>query len=375
MNSSEDIKYLYFLTKVKNLGNVRIKRLLMVFESAKECYEAPLSELKKIDGFDSLVLSDMSRVKNEQDVIAKEFEAILERCEKENVRISSILDDDYPENLKTTFDAPVLFYYKGNLTAQDKYSMSVVGTRIPTEYGKIICKQLVEELSVLGIPIISGMANGIDTVAHISALKSNNITYAVMGSGLDVIYPPENMKLYEEICETGAVISELDFGSIPDRVNFPRRNRIICGISLGTLVVESGAKGGSLITAQLALDQNKEVFAIPGYANSKKSLGTNELIKRGYAKMVTNVDDILSELQYKIAPLIKKPKNDVTEKLIEDLNNIEKQIYIKLDYQPMNIDAINMQTGLPVSDCLVNLLSLELKGLVRQIPGKNFIKI
>ena len=375
MDSRENLKYLYFLTKVKNLGNVRIRRLISVFESPKECFEAPLSEFRKIDGFDIGIISDLSRIKDEQNLYEDEFIKIIERCDTENVKMVSILDEDYPVNLRTIFDAPVLLYYKGSLNENDKYSLSVVGTRVPTEYGKIICKQLVEGISELGIPIISGMATGIDTVAHMTALDCGNITYAVLGSGLDVVYPPENVKLYEKITQSGAVISELDFGSIPDRVNFPRRNRIICGISLGTLVVESGAKGGSLITAQLALDQNREVFAVPGYANSKKSSGTNELIKRGYAKMVTNVDDILSELEYKVAPLVRKPKDDMNEELIRNLNIIEKQIYVKLDYQPMNIDAINMETGLPVSDCLVNLLSLELKGLVRQIPGKNFIKV
>lgn len=375
MDSRENLKYLYFLTKVKNLGNVRIRRLISVFESPKECFEAPLSEFRKIDGFDIGIISDLSRIKDEQNLYEDEFIKIIERCDTENVKMVSILDEDYPVNLRTIFDAPVLLYYKGSLNENDKYSLSVVGTRVPTEYGKIICKQLVEGISELGIPIISGMATGIDTVAHMTALDCGNITYAVLGSGLDVVYPPENVKLYGKITESGAVISELDFGSIPDRVNFPRRNRIICGISLGTLVVESGAKGGSLITAQLALDQNREVFAVPGYANSKKSSGTNELIKRGYAKMVTNVDDILSELEYKVAPLVRKPKDDMNEELIRNLNIIEKQIYVKLDYQPMNIDAINMETGLPVSDCLVNLLSLELKGLVRQIPGKNFIKV
>lgn len=375
MDSRENLKYLYFLTKVKNLGNVRIRRLISVFESPKECFEAPLSEFRKIDGFDIGIISDLSRVKDKQNLYEDEFNKILDKCDADDVKMVSILDEDYPVNLRTIFDAPVLLYYKGSLNENDKYSLSVVGTRVPTEYGKIICKQLVEGISELGIPIISGMANGIDTVAHMTALDCGNITYAVLGSGLDVIYPPENVKLYEKITQSGAVISELDFGSIPDRVNFPRRNRIICGISLGTLVVESGAKGGSLITAQLALDQNREVFAVPGYANSKKSSGTNELIKRGYAKMVTNVDDILSELEYKVAPLVRKPKDDMNEELIRNLNIIEKQIYVKLDYQPMNIDAINMETGLPVSDCLVNLLSLELKGLVRQIPGKNFIKV
>ncbi|MCB0723167.1 MAG: DNA-processing protein DprA [Ignavibacteriae bacterium] len=334
-----------------------------------------MSEFRKIDGFDIGIISDLSRVKDKQNLYEDEFNKILDKCDADDVKMVSILDEDYPVNLRTIFDAPVLLYYKGSLNENDKYSLSVVGTRVPTEYGKIICKQLVEGISELGIPIISGMANGIDTVAHMTALDCGNITYAVLGSGLDVIYPPENVKLYEKITQSGAVISELDFGSIPDRVNFPRRNRIICGISLGTLVVESGAKGGSLITAQLALDQNREVFAVPGYANSKKSSGTNELIKRGYAKMVTNVDDILSELEYKVAPLVRKPKDDMNEELIRNLNIIEKQIYVKLDYQPMNIDAINMETGLPVSDCLVNLLSLELKGLVRQIPGKNFIKV
>ena len=212
MDSRENLKYLYFLTKVKNLGNVRIRRLISVFESPKECFEAPLSEFRKIDGFDIGIISDLSRVKDKQNLYEDEFNKILDKCDADDVKMVSILDEDYPVNLRTIFDAPVLLYYKGSLNENDKYSLSVVGTRVPTEYGKIICKQLVEGISELGIPIISGMANGIDTVAHMTALDCGNITYAVLGSGLDVIYPPENVKLYEKITQSGAVISELDFG-------------------------------------------------------------------------------------------------------------------------------------------------------------------
>jgi DNA processing protein len=332
-------------------------------------------DLMGIDGVDRGIAGEIADARNRVDELEREFDSILEKCEQNNARLTTLYDKDYPENLKTIFDAPVLLFYKGNLNELDKYSISVVGTRIPSEYGKIVCTNLVEGLSELGIPIISGMANGIDAIAHTAALKSNNITYAVLGSGVDMPYPPENERLYNKISESGAVISELDFGSMPDRMNFPRRNRIICGISLGTLVVESALKGGSLITAQLALDQNKEVFAVPGYINSRNSSGTNELIKKGHAKMVTNVEDIVCELEYKLAPLIRKPREEKNQELVNSLNVTEQKIYNNLAYEPMNIDKINEQTGLPISDCLVNLLSLELKGLVRQIPGKNFMKL
>ena len=360
---------------MKNLGNVRIKRLIAIAGSAQELFEKKQGELMNIEGVDRVIAGEIYAARSRQDELEREFDSVMEMCEKKNTRITTIFDDDYPENLKMIFDAPVFLFYKGNLSELDRFSISVVGTRIPSEYGKIVCTNLVEGISELGIPIISGMANGIDAIAHMTALKSKNLTYAVLGSGVDMPYPPENEKLYHSICENGAVISELDFGAIPDRVNFPRRNRIICGISLGTLVVESALKGGSLITAQLALDQNKEVFAVPGYINSRNSSGTNELIKKGHAKMVTNVEDIVCELEYKLAPLIRKPREEKNQELVKTLNVTEQKIYSNLAYEPMNIDMINEQTGLPVSDCLVNLLSLELKGLVRQIPGKNFMKL
>lgn len=373
--SRENLKHIYFLTRVKNLGDVRIKKLLSVFEDPREIFGLSQSELSKIDGVERIIAGDILRATERMQEYEEDFEKLEAKCEETGTKMISITDGAYPQNLRMIFDAPVLLFYKGNLTEMDKYSISVVGTRVPSEYGKIVCARLVEGLSQMKIPIISGMASGIDSVAHHSALKNGNVTYAVLGSGIDVIYPPENKKLYDEIVEKGAVLSEQDFGAIPDKVNFPRRNRIISGISIGTLVVESAMKGGSLITAHLALDQNREVFAVPGYINSNKSMGTNELIKKGYAKMVTKLEDILVELEYKIAPLLRQPNEERNKEVIEGLTNSERAIYTNLDYQPMNIDSINMNTGLPVSDCLVNLLSLELKGLVKQIPGKNFIKV
>jgi DNA processing protein len=192
-----------------------------------------------------------------------------------------------------------------------------------------------------------------------------------------VIYPPENEKLYNEIIENGAVISEFELGTGPDKVNFPRRNRLISGISVGTLIIESGLKGGSLITAEFALDQNKEVFAVPGYIYSKKSEGCNNLIKKGQAKLIGSVEDIFSELNYKLDGFLKKDMvnlKDIEKQNIE-LRIFEKSIIDILSSEPKHIDEINTATGLSISDCLVNLLSLEFKGLIKQLPGKYFLKI
>ncbi|MEP7145407.1 MAG: DNA-processing protein DprA, partial [bacterium] len=292
-----------------------------------------------------------------------------------NVSILSTLDDDYPCNLKNTFDAPIIIYCKGRLNKSDKYSLSIVGTRTPTEYGKYTCEDFTEKLCRLGIPIISGFARGIDSVVHRTCLKNDNLTYAVFGCGVDVVYPSENKKLYNELTERGAVLSEFPLGSLPEKVNFPRRNRIISGISVGSLIIESGIKGGSLLTAEFAIDQDKEVFAVPGYINSKQSEGTNELIKKGHAKLVTNIDDILSEIDIKLKPILRKELIIKENKLISELKDAERILYEAIEHIPVHIDSINEITGLSISDCLVNLLSLEFKGLIRQTPGKNFIRI
>jgi DNA processing protein len=374
LSSTDLIKFIYFLTKVKNLGNVKIKSVLSYFTNPQDFYKSNEREFRKITGIDSVISSEIAAALRNKEMYFREFENISEKAVKENFRLISILDDEYPDNLRRIFDTPVLLYCKGHLTQDDRYSLSIVGTRSPTEYGKYNCEKFTEAVSILKIPVISGFARGIDTIVHRTSLKFDNINYAVLGSGIDVIYPYENKKLYSELAERGVVITEFPPGTKPDKVNFPRRNRIISGISLGTLVIESGIKGGALLTAEIAVDQDREVFAVPGYINSKQSEGTNELIKRGQAKLVTCIDDILVELEQRLKPFLKNVISDKTEKAAEGLSLTEEKIYSILNYEPVHIDRINELAELPVSDCLVNLLSLEFKSLVRQIPGKYFLK-
>lgn len=371
----DTLKFIWFLSKINKLGNTRIKSILNYFRDEYDFFNCHPNEFKKIEGVDVNIANEIVNAIKYKEEYYREFELILESAERNKVNIISLKSDEYPVNLKYVFDAPVLLYFKGSLHKSDKFSLSIVGTRTPTEYGKYTCEKFTENLSKLGIPLISGFARGIDSVVHKVCIKNCNMTYAVLGCGVDIIYPFENRKLYSEIISNGAVISEFPIGTKPDKVNFPRRNRIISGISLGSIVIESGIKGGSLLTAEFALDQGKEVFAVPGYINSRQSEGTNEIIKKGQAKLITDVNDILQELEFKLKPVLYKESYIKEEKMMSNLNSIEKKIYEVMEYEPKHIDDINIETGLPVSDCLVNLLSLEFKGLVRQVPGKNFLRL
>lgn len=374
MASFEFLKYIYLLTQVNKLGNVKIRKLMNHFSSPENFYNCKINDLKRINGIDeSISLEILSGIKNKEKYF-REFDEIFSRAERSEIKLVCISDKDYPENLKRIFDTPVLLYYKGKLSETDKYSLSIVGTRNPTEYGKYNCEKFTDELSGLNIPIVSGFARGIDTIVHKTCVKNKRLNYAVFGCGADVIYPYENKRLYSEVIECGAVISEFPLGAKPDKVNFPRRNRIISGISIGTIVVESGIKGGALLTAEIAVDQDREVFAFPGNISSKQSEGTNELIKRGQAKLITNIDDILNELEVKLKPILKKDYTAKTDVLTLNLSESENKIYSVLDYDPVHIDTINELTDLTISDCLVNLLTLEFKSLVRQVPGKYFMR-
>jgi len=375
MDTLEQIKYVYFLTKVNKLGNTRIKNILNRLKDQYDFFNCSQNDLRKIEGIDLNISRDIKDSAEKKKIYDIECESIIRDAEKKSIKVLSLLDEEYPENLKKIYDSPVLLYYKGKLDVSDKYSLSIVGTRNPTEYGKYTCEKFTEKLSKLGIPVVSGFARGIDSIVHNVCLKNNNLTYAVFGCGVDVIYPSDNRKLYSELIERGAVISEFPVSSQPEKVNFPKRNRIISGIGLGSLIIESGIKGGSILTAEFAIDQNREVFAVPGYINSKQSQGTNDLIKRGQAKLVTEIDDILDELEIKLKPVLNRDVIKKEKELKEDLSVTEKKIYDSLCYEPVHIDSINELTGLSISDCLVSLLSLEFKGLIRQSPGKNFIKI
>jgi DNA processing protein len=287
---------------------------------------------------------------------------------KMKAEIITIWDDDYPPLLKKIYDPPLVLYIKGRLVESDNFSVAVVGTRGPTNYGKLQAEKFASDLASQGITIVSGLARGIDSVAHSAALKSGGRTIAVIGSGLNVIYPPENRRLFEKISESCAVISEYRLDTKPDAVNFPKRNRIISGLSLGCLVIETGIEGGAMQTAAFSLDQNREVFTVPGNLGIRQSEGTNLLIQKGEAKLVRNSEDILVELELKLKPVLGKniPKQQI------EMNFFEEKIMGCLNHEPVQIDKIAAITGLSTSDCLVHLLSLEFKGAVKQLPGKMF---
>lgn len=359
---------LFLLLSVERIGPAKIRSLLSKFRNLHNIFNASINELQEVEGISRELSSRIRKISSRRSEIKSFVEKELTKLDKIGGRIITVWDEDYPPLLKKIYDPPLILYVKGIFDEKDKYSIAVVGTRVPTNYGKLQTERIVSDLASQGITIVSGLARGIDSIAHTSALKNKTRTIAVIGSGLDVIYPSENKKLFEQISENGVVISEFPLGTKPDAVNFPKRNRIISGLSLGTLVVETGINGGAMQTARLALDQNREVFAIPGNLGVRQSEGTNLLIQRGEAELITSADDILTELELKLKPVVGKniPKPE------KELNMFEEKIYNSLSNEPLHIDKISELTNLSTSDCLVHLLSLEFKGLVKQLPGKVF---
>jgi len=294
---------------------------------------------------------------------------ILHFCKKQGIKMTWYGADDYPELLREIADPPTVLYYRGTLDRQDRYAIAVVGSRAATPYGRQVARSVSEGLAAMGFTIVSGMARGIDSIAHMGAIRRGGRTIAVLGSGIDVLYPPEARGLYEKICGAGAVISEFPPGTPPNRENFPRRNRTISGLSLGVIVVEASRGSGTIITARYALDQNREVFAVPGNITSANSRGTNELIKNG-AKMLTRPDDVVRELGPLLKGFIKSEQRVAVEMSTE-----ERRICDILSGEPVHIDDITREAGIPASRVLGILLGLELKSVVGQVEGKKFFLI
>jgi DNA processing protein len=356
---------------VDGIGIGRIKNLLAKFHSTEKVFSASIHELIEVEGLSINLAQRIQRCNEHRSEIENILNDELENLFKINGSLITLWDSEYPKLLKKIYDPPILLYTKGNIQDSDEYSIAVVGTRQPTNYGKIQVEKIVNDLTQQKITIVSGMARGIDSIAHRTALKNKSRTIAVLGSGLNVIYPPENKKLYDEISQSGAVITEYCLDTIPDAVNFPKRNRIISGLSLGCVVIETGITGGAMQTAALALDQGREVFAVPGNLGIRQSEGTNLLIQKGEAELIISAEDILLELEIKLKPLIGKniPKPDI------ELNFFEEQILFHLNNEPIQIDILASNANLSTSDCLVHLLSLEFKGVVKQLPGKTFVRI
>jgi DNA processing protein len=369
--SVEDLTRLNLLLSIEGIGPGRIRNLLSRFHTLESILSADFNTLAEVDGIsDNLakrIHAGRNRLKEMESSVNKE----LEKLEMLNTSVITVWDKEYPALLKKIYDPPLILYVKGELLETDNFSIAIIGTRLPTDYGKIQAEKFAAELARQNITIISGMARGIDSAAHWAALKNNGRTIAVIGSGIDVVYPPENDNLFREITENGAVISEFKPGTKPDAQNFPRRNRIISGLSLGCIVIETGIHGGAMQTASFALDQDREVFAVPGNLGSRQAEGTNLLIQKGEAKLVALAEDVLIELNLKLKPVLGEniPKQQA------ELNLFEEKIINALSSEPVQIDKISSLTSLSTSDCLVHLLSLEFKGLVKQLPGKMFALI
>ena len=359
---------LNLLLNIDGIGPQKILALHSKIQNFTDILSANAAQLSKVDGISTGISQKIIASKNNIHKFRIQIERELSHLKKLNAKVMTYWDDEYPDQLRKIYYPPIILYYIGELNKNDNNSIAIVGTRMPSVYGKSQAEKFAAELAKNKITIVSGLARGIDSIAHQTALRYSGRTIAIIGSGLDVIYPPENKKLFAAIAENGAVISEYPLGTKPDAQNFPRRNRIISGISMGTIIIETKPNGGAMQTANYAFDQNREVFAVPGNLNAKLSEGPNLLIQRNQAKLVTSIEDVLLELKMKIKPEIGKniPKPQI------DLNLFEQKLLSTLNEEPKHIDLIAADSSLPVSECLVNLLTLEFKGLVKQLPGKLF---
>ncbi len=357
---------LYLLT-IPNIGPGRIRKLMQVYRTAEEIRQAPVQELVQVEGIDYKLAEQLKTGGDLQ-----QAEDQLRRIEKLKVRYLTIWDEEYPALLKRIPDPPVVLFYRGTIRPEHGQAIAVVGTRTPSNYGKVVTSEIVRQLVSHGFTIVSGMARGVDAIAHHTAIQAGGETLAVLGNGVDRCYPADNRSLYESIPKHGALLSEFFLGTGPDAANFPRRNRIISGMALGTLVVEAGERSGALITAYYALNHNREVFAIPGNITSPRSRGTNRLIQQG-AKLVRHVEDILEELPKTAGA--SPPSKPAERELPENLTELERKILNRLSGDPLHIDRLVMELRESPSVILSELLTLELMGLVQQLPGKMFVRM
>ncbi len=368
-----ELESLLILNAISGLGNIRIRRLLDAFGSAIKVLSLTQSELASSGIIPSTVARNIVHFKRD------EFLKTELRLMKENsVFAVAFNDSNYPENLFQIPDSPVVIYVKGQLSKENNLAVAVVGSRRSSAYGLSIAEKFSTQLAQLGITIVSGMARGIDTFAHRGALKAKGKTIAVLGSGLSVIYPSENEKLFKEIADAGAVVSEFPMTTALAPFNFPRRNRVISGLSLGVIVVEAAKNSGALITSRFALEQGREVFAVPGNVDNPNSQGTHELIKQG-AKLVQTIEDVLEELKVPVSAHLEIARKESAavqrnSKPSPLLPREEKDIYEFIQDEALHIDDIAGRSGCPASHAMGVLLKLELKHLVKQLPGKRFVR-
>ncbi|MBI5415782.1 MAG: DNA-protecting protein DprA [Candidatus Omnitrophica bacterium] len=368
-----ELDALLILNAVAGIGNSTIRKLLEYYGGALKVLSLTEEQLTADQAVSSMLAAAI--VQFPKDEFLSSERSLVAR---QHARVLTFQDKDYPSRLRDIADAPVVVYVRGQLSVELAPAIAVVGSRRASLYGMAVAEQFAGRLAELGITVVSGMAKGIDAAAHRGALRAGGATVAVLGCGLNTIYPPENEKLFTEIAAGGAVISEFPMTMPPIAHNFPRRNRIISGLSLGVIVVEAAQKSGALITADFALEQGREVYAVPGNVNSMTSQGVHNLIKQG-AKLVTSVEDILEDLSPHLRAVTGEPRKDkdalaVDDKGLAALTQSERLIYDSISDRPVHIDDLADRCGTDVLRMTVALSRLELKHLIKQLPGKLFVR-
>jgi DNA processing protein len=361
---TNDLLHQIALTLVPNIGDVRAKALLDTFGDAESIFKAPKKQLENIEGIGTIAANSIKQFAD-----FKVCEDEIKFIEKSKATPLFITNENYPQRLLNCYDSPTMLYYKGNANLNNTKIVSIVGTRSNSDYGKNICEKIIEDLATQNILIMSGLAFGIDTIAHKASLKNNLKTVGVMAHGLDKVYPAQNKTLAIEMLAQGGLLTDFMSGTNPDRQNFPRRNRIVAGICDALIVIESSAKGGSLITAELANSYNKDVFAIPGKVNDSRSEGCNYLIRNNKATLITSAKDLLESMNWNDAPKKVKQQRELFIELTADEKIITD---ILKERENIQIDELYFKSGLSSSAVAQALLMLEMQGIVASLPGKVF---
>ncbi len=357
-----DRRYWIGLNMVRGIGAVRMRALLKHFGQARLAWEASPAALREA-GLGPTLLERLLEVRQRVDL-----DRVWERIRALGIEVLTWEDEGYPSRLREIEQPPPVLYVRGTLSEEDRWAVAVVGTRRVTSYGRQVAEEIASFLAQNGVTVISGLARGVDAVAHRAALKAGGRTLAVLGSGVDRIYPPEHRALAEEIISRGALLSDYAPGTPPEGSNFPPRNRIISGLSMGVVVVEAGESSGALITAEFAADQGREVFAVPGTIFAPQSKGTNRLIQQG-AHPVLHPRDILDVLN------LDRVQHQRVARRVLPADAVETQLLDALRQEPLHVDEIRRQTGLPIEKVTATLIMMELKGLVRQVGGMHYVAV
>ncbi len=356
------------LTFIKNIGPALSKSLISYFGSAEEVFSAPKAKWMKVPGIGEKTVAQMDLGA----ALSRAAEELL-FIEKHNIEAIFYTDSRYPKRLKNCNDSPILLYAKGNADLNNHRIISIVGTRNATEYGKQLCHQLLEELQPYNVLVVSGLALGIDVAAHKDCVKQNIPTVGVLGHGLDRIYPSQNRAVADKMLENGGLLAEYPSGTVPDRENFPQRNRIVAGIADATIVIEASLKGGALITAEIANSYNRDVFAFPGRIGDEFSEGCNFLIRNNKAALLTGAADLAYVLGWELNNSKAKPAVEQFMLPI-DLTKEERLVFDVLQQHKdaIAIDDLTLKTNLPTSQLAMSLLNMEMQGYIRSLPGKMY---